>query len=79
MINDHSKKETLLNSAFEFLNKLDKDLTIRKLIGLLKWLGDRTPFEALLYQFGLKEQEVIELMRKELKPQVLSFGEREFR
>ena len=29
---------------------------------------DRTPFEALLYQFGLKEQEVIELMRKELKP-----------
>ena len=34
---------------------------------------DRTPFEALLYQFGLNEQEVIELMRKELKPQVLSF------
>ena len=29
---------------------------------------DRTPFEALLYQFGLSEQEVIELMRKELKP-----------
>ena len=28
---------------------------------------DRTPFEAILYQFGLKEQEVIELMRKELK------------
>ena len=24
---------------------------------------DRTPFEAITFQFGLKEQEVIELMR----------------
>nr|WP_179352806.1 TIGR03643 family protein [Winogradskyella vidalii] len=29
---------------------------------------DRTPFEAITYQFNLKEQEVISLMRKELKP-----------
>ena len=29
---------------------------------------DRTPFEAITIQFGLKEQEVIELMRKEMKP-----------
>ena len=29
---------------------------------------DRTPFDAILTQFGLKEQEVIELMRKEMKP-----------
>ncbi len=29
---------------------------------------DRTPFEALLFQFNIKEQDVIELMRKELKP-----------
>ena len=28
---------------------------------------DRTTFEAIKFQFGLKEQEVIELMRKELK------------
>ncbi|MBS1741790.1 MAG: TIGR03643 family protein [Bacteroidetes bacterium] len=28
---------------------------------------DRTPFEAILFQFGLKEQEVIALMRRELK------------
>ena len=28
---------------------------------------DRTPFEAIEYQFTLKEQDVIELMRKELK------------
>lgn len=30
---------------------------------------DRTPFDAIEFQFGLKEQEVIELMRSELKPQ----------
>ena len=29
---------------------------------------DRTTFEAINIQFGLKEQEVINLMRKEMKP-----------
>lgn len=29
---------------------------------------DRTPFEAIAYQFGLTEQEVIHLMRRQLKP-----------
>ncbi|WP_262904427.1 TIGR03643 family protein [Polaribacter porphyrae] len=29
---------------------------------------DRTTFEAIQFQFGLKEQEVINLMRKEMKP-----------
>ncbi len=29
---------------------------------------DRTPFDAIEFQFGLQEKEVIELMRKELKP-----------
>lgn len=29
---------------------------------------DRTPFDAIEIQFGLKEQEVIELMRREMKP-----------
>lgn len=29
---------------------------------------DRTTFDAIKFQFGLKEQEVIELMRKEMKP-----------
>lgn len=28
---------------------------------------DRTPFDAIYFQFGLKEQEVIELMRSEMK------------
>jgi len=29
---------------------------------------DRTPFEAITFQFGLSEQRVIELMRANLKP-----------
>ena len=29
---------------------------------------DRTTFEAIEFQFGLKEQEVIELMRRQMKP-----------
>lgn len=29
---------------------------------------DRTPFEAIAFQFGISESEVIELMRRELKP-----------
>jgi uncharacterized protein (TIGR03643 family) len=29
---------------------------------------DRTPFEAILQQFGLPEGEVIKLMRREMKP-----------
>jgi uncharacterized protein (TIGR03643 family) len=29
---------------------------------------DRTPFEAITYQFGLNEQDIIELMRREMKP-----------
>ena len=28
---------------------------------------DRTPFEAITFQFGISEQETIELMRKEMK------------
>lgn len=29
---------------------------------------DRTTFDAIKFQFGLKEQDVIDLMRKEMKP-----------
>ncbi len=29
---------------------------------------DRTPFEAIEYQFGLKEEDVIKIMRQNLKP-----------
>ena len=41
---------------------IDKDRIIE-----MAW-EDRTTFEAILIQFGLKEQEVIDLMRTEMKP-----------
>ena len=44
------------------LNPEEKDRIIE-----MAW-EDRTPFEAIAYQFGLSEGEVITLMRKELKP-----------
>ena len=44
------------------LNQIEVDRVIE-----MAW-EDRTPFDAILFQFNLKEQEVIELMRRELKP-----------
>ncbi|WGD34837.1 TIGR03643 family protein [Olleya sp. YS] len=29
---------------------------------------DRTPFDAITFQFGIKEQEIIQIMRREMKP-----------
>lgn len=43
------------------LSVRDKDRIIE-----MAW-EDRTTFDAIEFQFGLKEQEVIELMRKEMK------------
>ena len=31
-------------------------------------LEDRTPFEAIEYEFGLKEEDAIKIMRRNLKP-----------
>ena len=44
------------------LSDLDKDRIIE-----MAW-EDRTTFDAIRIQFGLKEQEVIDLMRTEMKP-----------
>jgi len=44
-----------------FLSPEEKDRVIE-----MAW-EDRTPFEAIEYQFGLTEAQVITLMRKELK------------
>lgn len=44
------------------LNAQDTDRIIE-----MAW-EDRTPFDAILMQFGLKEADVIALMRKEMKP-----------
>jgi len=41
------------------------DITIDRIIEMA-W-EDRTTFEAIYFQFNLKEQEVIDLMRREMK------------
>lgn len=43
------------------LTEIEKDRVIE-----MAW-EDRTPFEAILLQFGLREMEVVALMRKTLK------------
>ncbi|WP_461452677.1 TIGR03643 family protein [Mucilaginibacter sp.] len=43
------------------LNKIDKDRIIE-----MAW-EDRTPFDAIQIQFGFTEQQVIALMRREMK------------
>jgi len=46
------------------MNKLDL-IQIDRIIEMA-W-EDRTPFEAIIFQFGLNEKEVITLMRREMK------------
>jgi uncharacterized protein (TIGR03643 family) len=43
------------------MNEIELDRIIE-----MAW-EDRTPFEAIRYQFGISEQEVIQLMRQNLK------------
>jgi uncharacterized protein (TIGR03643 family) len=51
-----------MKQNFKNLTQADIDRIIE-----MAW-EDRTPFEAIEYQFKLKEQDVIRLMRRELKP-----------
>mgnify|MGYP001828101108 FL=1 len=49
-------------------SSLEKELTERQLDRIIEMAWeDRTPFEAIAYQFGLPEKEVIKLMRGNLK------------
>ena len=48
---------------------MKKELSLRDIdrIIVMGW-EDRTPFDAISMQFGLKEQEVITIMRNNMKP-----------
>jgi uncharacterized protein (TIGR03643 family) len=47
---------------------MSEELTPRTIDRIIEMAWeDRTTFDAIEFQFGLKEQEVIELMRKEMK------------
>lgn len=48
------------------MSKTLNEIAIDRIIEMA-W-EDRTTFDAILFQFGLNEQAVIELMRTELKP-----------
>ena len=48
---------------------MNKEFTERELDRIIEMAWeDRTPFEAITFQFGVTEQEVIEIMRREMKP-----------
>ena len=49
-------------------NKLSKNMTQDKIDRVIEMAWeDRTPFDAIEFQFGLKENDVRKLMRKHLK------------
>lgn len=54
-----------MNSFKKKLHNLDEESMNR--IVEMAW-EDRTPFDAILSQYGLTEQEVIRLMRREMRP-----------
>jgi uncharacterized protein (TIGR03643 family) len=49
-------------TALDALSDIDIDRIVE-----MAW-EDRTPFDAIEAQFGLSEQQVIEVMRREMKP-----------
>lgn len=46
-------------------NKVFSEIQIDRIIEMA-W-EDRTPFEAITFQFGISEQEIIAMMRREMK------------
>lgn len=48
---------------------LEQQFTERELDRIIEMAWeDRTPFEAIEFQFGVSEQEVIKIMQREMKP-----------
>ena len=48
---------------------MKKELTEREIDRIIEMAWeDRTPFEAIRFQFGISEQQTIEIMRREMKP-----------
>lgn len=48
---------------------MEKEFTERELDRIIEMAWeDRTTFDAIAFQFGISEQETIEIMRREMKP-----------
>lgn len=55
-------------SKDQIKHKMNKNLNVQQIDRIIEMAWeDRTPFEAITFQFGISESEVIELMRSELK------------
>jgi uncharacterized protein (TIGR03643 family) len=59
----------LSKQAKKYNGHMKKELTAQDIDRIVEmgW-EDRTPFDAIKLQFGLKEQEVISIMRRNMKP-----------
>ncbi len=61
-------KPDAIDRIFIKIKKMNKNLNIQQIDRIIEMAWeDRTPFEAIRFQFGISESEVIELMRSELK------------
>lgn len=59
----------LWRGHYTIYNMDEKQFTERELDRIIEMAWeDRTTFEAIEFQFGLSEQEVIKLMQREMKP-----------
>ena len=66
-INSCSTRVFLFNT--EICNMQKKIFTETQIDRIIEMAWeDRTPFEAISFQFGISEQETIEIMRREMKP-----------
>jgi uncharacterized protein (TIGR03643 family) len=61
-LKEQEKEDAQKNTDFNEFSSEDIDRIIQ-----MAW-EDRTPFEAIEFQFGLKEKDVINFMRKNSKP-----------
>jgi uncharacterized protein (TIGR03643 family) len=65
----HGTKTHTDPDCYSVMNKLYEGLTDRDVNRIIEMAWeDRTPFDAIEMQFGLKEKDVIKLMRREMKP-----------
>ena len=62
MMKQEKQEVVLLKAEESSFNDYEKDRIIQ-----MAW-EDRTPFEAIEFQFGLKEKDVVEFMRKNSLP-----------
>ncbi|MFT5738236.1 MAG: hypothetical protein ACI9SG_002588 [Maribacter sp.] len=65
----NSRAKIKSNDALYLCTVMEKKFTARELDRIIEMAWeDRTTFDAISFQFGISEQETIEIMRREMKP-----------